>query len=67
MPFARFLTPSLTSVIQQAHEIGQAGAQILVDRLRQPTDEPWTVRHVVFRPELVVRQSTAAVAAKGTR
>jgi DNA-binding LacI/PurR family transcriptional regulator len=67
MPFARFLTPSLTSVIQQAHEIGQAGAQILVDRLRQPTDEPWTVRHVVCRPELVVRQSTAAAAVKGTR
>ena len=65
LPFARFLTPPLTSVIQQAYEIGQAGAQILADRLRQPADEPWTVRHVVFKPELVVRQSTGAAPAKG--
>jgi LacI family transcriptional regulator len=65
MPFARFLTPPLTSAIQQAYEIGQAGAQILVDRLRQPADEPWTARHVVFKPELVARQSTGAAPVKG--
>ena len=66
LPFARFLTPPVTSMTQQAYEIGQAGTQILVDRLRRPTDEPWTIRHVVFRPDLVVRQSTGAAPAKGT-
>jgi LacI family transcriptional regulator len=58
LDFARHLTPPLTSMTQPAYEIGQAGAQILIDRLRQPDDASWTLRQLHFKSELVVRQST---------
>ncbi len=66
LDFTRHLTPPLTSMTQPAYEIGQAGAQILIDRLRQPADVPWIVRHMLFKSELIVRQSTGPAPARST-
>lgn len=60
LEFARYLAPPLTTLTQQAYEMGKAGVDILVERLSWPEDRPWTPRHVIFKPELVVRSSTAA-------
>ena len=58
LDIARHLMPPLTSMTQPAYEIGQAGAQILIDRLRQPADAPWALRHMIFKSEMIVRRST---------
>jgi LacI family transcriptional regulator len=65
LPIAPFLAPPLTSMIQPAYEIGQAGTQILLDRLAQPVDEPWQIRHLSFQCKLVPRQSTGLAPVKG--
>jgi LacI family transcriptional regulator len=64
LEIARYLTPPLTSMTQPAYEIGQAGAQILVDRLRQPAETSWIPRHMLFKSELVARQSTGPAPAR---
>lgn len=58
LDIARHLTPPLTSMTQPAYEIGQAGAKILLDRLRQSPGEPWQTRRLLFKSELIARQST---------
>jgi DNA-binding LacI/PurR family transcriptional regulator len=58
LPIARFLMPPLTSMTQPGYEIGQAGANILFERLRYDPDKPWTTRRVLFKSALAVRQST---------
>jgi DNA-binding LacI/PurR family transcriptional regulator len=56
---ARYLMPALTTMTQQAYEIGKAGVDILVERLSWPVDRLWAPHRIVFKPELVVRSSTA--------
>ena len=67
MDFARYLAPPLTTMDQPAYAIGQASAQLLIERLELPEGEPWQPHHVAFRSDLVVRQSTAAPPAWGNR
>lgn len=53
---AAYSTPSLTTVRQPLFEMGQRGAQILLDRIaNRETAYP---AEVVMEPELVVREST---------
>lgn len=53
---AAFSTPSLTTVRQPLFEMGQRGAQILLERIaNREEDYPG---QVVMEPELVVREST---------
>lgn len=61
IPFARQLSVPLTSVRRPHYDMGATAADLLTTALtgRQPVE-----RHVVFEPELVVRESTAAGPAK---
>jgi len=65
LPIAPYLTPPLTSMTQPAYEIGQAGTQILLERLRRLADEPWQIRHLSFQCQLVPRQSTGPAPVRG--
>ncbi|MBM4458187.1 MAG: LacI family transcriptional regulator [Chloroflexi bacterium] len=58
LEFARFLEPPLTTVAQRPYDIGQTGAEILLERLQWPEEQPWAPRRVVLRPELRVRASS---------
>ena len=53
--FARQSTVPLTSIRQPAYEMGRTAAQLITAAL---TGEPPTSRHIVFEPELVIREST---------
>jgi DNA-binding LacI/PurR family transcriptional regulator len=55
---AMYQTPSLTTVRQPLHRMGQTAAQMLLRRIQFPNEAyPETV---MFEPELMVRESTAA-------
>jgi DNA-binding LacI/PurR family transcriptional regulator len=53
---AAYSTPSLTTVRQPLTEMGQRGAQVLLDRIaHRENDHP---SEIVMAPELVIREST---------
>lgn len=54
--FASMLTTPLTSVRQPTHELGRVAADLL---LRAAASEGRVAQHVEFRPELIVRASSA--------
>ena len=55
---AMYHTPSLTTVHQPLHRMGQTAAQMLLRRIQFPHEAyPETV---TFEPELMVRESTGA-------
>jgi LacI family transcriptional regulator len=56
---AEYFNPRLTTVRQPLHKMGLTAAQLLIQRIQSP-DEP-TPREVWFKPELIVRESTAGV------
>jgi DNA-binding LacI/PurR family transcriptional regulator len=56
VPFARYLTPPLTTVRQNFEEIGQRSVHLLLDALRGAD----TSMRAAIMPELVVRDSTGA-------
>ena len=56
IPFARQLSVPLTTVRRPHYEMGTTAATMLATSLAGEMPEP---RHVVFPPELVVRESTA--------
>jgi DNA-binding LacI/PurR family transcriptional regulator len=56
---ADYFNPRLTTVRQPLHKMGRAAAQLLVQRIQSPA-EPYP-HDVWFEPELIVRESTAAV------
>jgi DNA-binding LacI/PurR family transcriptional regulator len=53
--YARLVSPSLTTVRQPGPAMGEAAAQLLLERLIGTRTED---RTLVLRPELIVRQST---------
>ena len=57
---ATFHFPSLTTVRQPLHRMGEIAAMTLLDRLEGQEDWP---RQIAVRPELIVRESTAKVTA----
>jgi len=66
LEFAGFLTPPLTSVAQPVYDMGQKGAEILLQKITWPSDEQWLPRQVTLPPTLVVRASTASPSAVRT-
>jgi DNA-binding LacI/PurR family transcriptional regulator len=61
VPFARYLTPSLTTVRQDFKEIGQRSVDMLLEAIRGVDDSG--VRAAITL-ELVVRESTAPALAR---
>ena len=57
MPLADMLAPSLTTIRIPHHEMGAQAARLLLDQIRGVHHG---AIHIVMRPELVVRESTAA-------
>ncbi|MCL6465007.1 MAG: substrate-binding domain-containing protein, partial [Acidobacterium ailaaui] len=57
---AGYHKPSLTTVRQPLREMGQQGAQVLLDMIAHP--EMNFPEEVVMQPELIVRESTGAAA-----
>ena len=51
----------LSSIRQPSHQMGRRAAQMLLAEIDDP--ESATAEHIVFEPELVIRASTAGVAA----
>lgn len=58
-PMMEFIDPPLTTVRQPAAALAQAAGQMIADQIAGEVPEPG---EVLFRPELVVRGSTARVA-----
>jgi LacI family transcriptional regulator len=58
MPLMDVVSPPLTTVRIEHREMGQIAAKLLVETIKRGSNE---VRHVVLRPELVVRRSTQAI------
>lgn len=56
---AAFCKPSLTTVKQPLQEMGLKAAQVLLDRIANPSQE-WPAE-IVMEPELIVRESTGPV------
>jgi DNA-binding LacI/PurR family transcriptional regulator len=56
IPGAAFHTPSLTTVRQPLHRMGEVAAQTLLDRIEGKTEYE---AEIAIEPELVVRESTA--------
>lgn len=54
-PWARAVSPALTTVRQPTHEIGRTAVALLLRRLSEPTAP---VQHVVLTPELMIRASS---------
>jgi LacI family transcriptional regulator, galactose operon repressor len=54
--FAALVSPPLTSIRLPAHQVGRRAAGILLDEIRDP--EGTSPQHVLFQPELVVRESS---------
>jgi LacI family transcriptional regulator len=55
---AVYQTPSLTTMRQPLHRMGETAAQLLLRRIQSP-HEPYSDT-LIFEPELVVRESTGA-------
>ena len=61
LPMASIIQPNLTTVRQPTTEIGARAASLLIERLREKTNSGAQAQ--LLRPELIVRDSTARVAA----
>ena len=59
VPAAMFSTPQLTTIRQPLREIGIRATQMLIEQLSGEQKEN-AARQMLFAPELIVRQSTAA-------
>lgn len=58
MPLMDVVSPPLTTIRIEHREMGQIAARMLVETIKRDSTE---IRHVVLRPELVVRSSTQAI------
>jgi DNA-binding LacI/PurR family transcriptional regulator len=56
IPGASFYTPSLTTVQQPLHRMGDVAAQVLLERIEGKKEYP---ADIAIEPELIVRESTA--------
>ncbi len=58
MPLMDVVSPPLTTIRIEHREMGQIAARMLVETIKGGSTE---IRHVVLRPELVVRRSTQVI------
>ncbi len=56
-PFTAFIRPALSTVDQQSIKIGELAAQLFLEQIAKKR-EPFTPRHEVLQPQLVIRQSS---------
>jgi LacI family transcriptional regulator len=56
--FTPFLVPPLTTVVHTVQQLGRQGAELLLQRLVWPDDEPWLPHRVALEPTLIVRESS---------
>jgi LacI family transcriptional regulator len=56
--FTPFLIPPLTTVSHPVQQLGRQGAELLLQRLAWPADEPWLPHRVAIEPTLAVRESS---------
>jgi len=62
LPFAQFMSPSLTSIRQNPKEIGSKAARLLLARIDSKAsdpDEEYSPVEIRLKPQLIVRDSTA--------
>lgn len=59
MEFTQYLIPPVTTLHQDAYEIGIQAAQLVIDRIENK-ERNVPVRQLRFEPHLIVRESTAA-------
>lgn len=59
---SKLIDPSLTTVRQPAYEMGQKASEILINNLKNNKKE--SVGTVIFKPQLIIRNSTVAVSNK---
>ena len=62
IPMAEFMVPRLTTVSKDAVGMGREAAKLLISQLQQP--ERSSRQHVIIKPCLVVRESTAEAPTK---
>jgi LacI family transcriptional regulator len=60
LEFSEFIEPPLTTVSQQAYNIGRQGTEILLGKVTLPDEETWVSQRIVLRPELRIRASSGA-------
>jgi LacI family transcriptional regulator len=58
--FAALVEPPLTTVAQQAYQIGQKGAELLIQKIQRPQSEPWPCQRIVYKPQLIIRSSSGS-------
>ena len=58
--FTPFLVPPLTTVAHTVQQLGRQGAELLLQRLAWPDDEPWLPHRVALEPTLIVRESSGS-------
>jgi LacI family transcriptional regulator len=56
IPGAAFHYPSLTTVRQPLHKMGETAVEILISRIEDQKEWP---REISVQPELIIRESTA--------
>jgi len=56
--FTPFLVPPLTTVVHTVQQLGRQGAELLLQRLAWPDDDPWLPHRVALEPTLIVRESS---------
>jgi LacI family transcriptional regulator/LacI family repressor for deo operon, udp, cdd, tsx, nupC, and nupG len=58
LPWARAISPPLTTVKQPAYEMGRRAAELFFKRVEDPSREPEVI---VMDPKLIIRESTASL------
>jgi LacI family transcriptional regulator len=57
LPIAALINPPLSSVAQPAFEMGRSAARLLIDLIRNPTDNPTPITNVL-KTNLIIRKSS---------
>jgi DNA-binding LacI/PurR family transcriptional regulator len=65
--FTPFLVPPLTTVVHTVQQLGRQGAELLLQRLAWPDDEPWLPHRVALEPTLIVRESSGGPRSAASR
>ena len=63
--FTPYLVPPLTTVVHTVQQLGRQGAELLLQRLAWPDDEPWLPHRVALEPTLIVRESSGGPRSTG--
>lgn len=56
--YSPFLEPPLTTVDQFAYQIGEAGMEILLEKINLEEGGRWQTRQKIIQPEIIIRESS---------